>query len=123
MFFIGIFGIDQKEKQIGTYNNAVCPACGALTRFEIYKTYSFFHIFFIPVFRWNVKYIVKPVCCGSIYELDPEIGRQYENGKSPDIRSEHLNLLNRYLPYKICSRCRARVAPEYSFCPYCGSKL
>ena len=123
MFFIGIFGIDQKEKHIGTYNNAICPACGALTRFEVYKSYSFFHIFFIPVFRWNIKYFVKSVCCSSIYELDPEIGRQYESGNSPDIKTEHLNMMNGYLPYKICVNCRARVESRYSYCPYCGSKL
>jgi len=78
MFFVGIFGINQTEKPIGTCNNTVCPSCGALTRLEVYKRYSYFHLFFIPTFKWNVKYYAKSSCCGSIYELDPSIGAQYE---------------------------------------------
>jgi RNA polymerase subunit RPABC4/transcription elongation factor Spt4 len=123
LFFIGIFGIDRKQKPLGTYNNAICPACGALTRLEIFKTYSYFHIFFIPIFRWNVKYFVKSVCCSSIYELDPVIGKQYEKEGSVEIRSEHLRPVSEYLPYKVCSNCGARFESGYGFCPYCGNKL
>lgn len=123
MFFIGIFGIEQAQKQIAGYNNIICPACGALTRYEIFKTYSYFHIFFIPTFRWNIRYFVKPACCGSIFELDPTIGEQIEKGQNPDIRNEHLHPTEKYLPYKICSGCNSKVEPRYSFCPYCGRRL
>jgi len=123
MFFIGIFGIQQAEKQIGTYNNAICPSCGSLTRFEVFKNYFYFHIFFIPIFKWNVKYFIKPVCCGSIYELDPIIGKQYEKGQNPKVENEHLRPLNQYSPFKTCSGCGARVESGYSFCPYCGRRL
>lgn len=123
MFFIGIFGVEQAQKPIGKYNNTICPSCGAMTRFEIFKTYSYFHIFFIPTFKWNIKYYIKPSCCRSIYELDPVIGQQYEKGKNPDIRNEHLRPLNQYLPYKTCSSCGAKVESGYSFCPYCGRGL
>jgi len=123
MFFIGIFGIEQAKKTIGTYNNAICPACGAFTRFEVYKAYSYFHIFFIPTFRWNVRYYVKPACCGSIYELDPAIGQQYDRGQNPEIRNEHMRPINQYPPYKTCSACGARVESTFSYCPYCGRRL
>ncbi|HBR02053.1 MAG TPA: zinc ribbon domain-containing protein [Ruminiclostridium sp.] len=123
MFFIGIFGIDEKQKQITVINNVICPACGALARFEILKTYSYFHIFFIPTFRWNTKYYVKPACCGHMYLLDPGIGREIERGGNPQIRPEHLSPVNAYSPYKTCPACRSRVESEYKFCPYCGSKF
>jgi RNA polymerase subunit RPABC4/transcription elongation factor Spt4 len=123
MFFIGIFGVDQKQKQIGTYNNAICPNCGTLTRFEVYKSYSYFHVFFIPTFRWNVKYYVKPACCGSIYELNPVIGQEYEKGFNPEIRNEDIQPLNLLPPFKTCSGCGARVEPGFTFCPYCGRML
>ncbi|MCR4435602.1 MAG: zinc ribbon domain-containing protein [Clostridiales bacterium] len=123
MFFIGVFGIEETQKQLATYNNAICPGCGAMTRFEIFKSYSYFHIFFIPTFRWNIRYYIRPVCCGRIYELDPATGQQVERGENPEIRDEHLRPANQYLPYKTCSHCGVRVEPEYSFCPYCGRRL
>ncbi|HHW32003.1 MAG TPA: zinc ribbon domain-containing protein [Clostridiaceae bacterium] len=126
MFFIGIFGIDQKNKQIGTYNNVICPACGALTRFEIFKSYSYFHIFFIPTFRWNTKYYVRPTCCDSMYELDSQVGEEIERGNNPEIKEEHLHSAysgyQNHL-YKQCRNCGARSDTSYSYCPYCGGKL
>jgi hypothetical protein len=123
MFFVGIFGIDQRKKEIGTYNNAVCPACRAFTRLIIYKSYSCFHIFFIPTYKWNEKYYAESACCGSISELDPVIGRQYEAGRLPEIKTENLHPAAQSLPYKTCSKCQAKVKREYSFCPHCGQKL
>ena len=67
MFFIGVFGIQDKDEYIGTYNNIVCPSCGRLARYEIHKSYRYFHVFSFD-FRWNVS-IVKTSCCGRIYEL------------------------------------------------------
>lgn len=123
MFFVGIFGINQTRKTIGVYNNAICPACHAFTRYEIFKTYSYFHIFFIPLYKWDIKYYVKAACCSSIFELDASIGQQYEKNKSTEINKEHLHQINEYLPYRVCENCKARVESNYSFCPYCGQKF
>jgi len=120
-FFIG--GADQAHKPIGVYNNAVCPACGMLTRYEVSKTYSYFHLFFIPTFRWNTRYLVTTGCCGSLYELDAGVGREFERNPDTVIRSEHLRPLSQFVPYKSCPGCRARVDAGYSYCPYCGNKL
>lgn len=123
MFFIGIFGVHQTEKQLGTYNNVICPSCGGFTRFQIFKSYTYFHIFFIPVFKWNIKYFIKPACCGSLYELDPIVGKQYEKGQNPEIKDEHLRPISRYSPYKYCPGCGVRLESNYSYCPYCGDRL
>ncbi|MGI6669420.1 MAG: zinc ribbon domain-containing protein [Acetivibrionales bacterium] len=124
MFFIGIFGSNQARKQIGTHNNAICPSCGSLTRIEVFKAYSYFHVFFIPTFRWNTRYYARAGCCGTIYGLDPEIGRQFERGLNPEIRNEHLHPLYHDKPFgTTCSRCGARSEPGHNFCPYCGSRL
>jgi hypothetical protein len=77
MFFIGIFGIQDKDKYIGTCSNIECPSCGRLARYEIHKSYRYFHIFFIPIFRWNFRYFVKTSCCGRLYQLDPFVGREF----------------------------------------------
>lgn len=123
MFFIGIFGIHQSEKFVETYNNAICPSCGGLTRFEIFKTYSYFHIFFIPIFKWNTRYFVKTACCNSVYELNPDIGRQYDKGHSPEILNEHLRPIYNHFPDKTCPNCKANIESDYSFCPYCGARV
>lgn len=123
MFFIGIFGIDQKYKPIGTYNNVICPACGALTHYEIFKSYSYFHIFFIPTFKWNIKYYVRSTCCNSSFELDPLIGQEFERGNNPEIKEEHLHSANQRSLYKYCRNCGATFDSSYSYCPYCGGKL
>lgn len=123
MFFIGIFGINEGHKPLGTYNNAICPSCGAYTRYEVFKTYSYFHIFFIPIFRWNKKYYVKSACCGTLYQLDPTIGSEFESGHNPDIRSEHLRIVHAYAAYNACSNCGQPVDSNFSFCPRCGKRL
>ncbi|MFZ3132907.1 MAG: zinc ribbon domain-containing protein [Desulfosporosinus sp.] len=123
MFFIGIFGVKEVLKPIGTYNNVICPACNVLTRFEIFRIYSYFHIFFIPTFRWNMRYYSKSACCDSIYVLDTIIGQQYVNGRTPEIKNEYLRPVNQCLPDRTCSNCGAKVELEHSFCPYCGRRL
>ncbi|MGB3973931.1 MAG: zinc ribbon domain-containing protein [Peptococcia bacterium] len=123
MFFIGIFGIQDKDKYIGTYNNIECPSCGRLARYEIHKLFRYFHIFFIPVFRWNVKYIVKSSCCGSLYELDSLVGREFEKNPNTEIKQENLRRINNYLPFRYCSTCNTDVAAEFNYCPYCGGQL
>lgn len=123
MFFIGIFGVQDKDKYIGTYNNIVCPSCERLARYEIHKFYRYFHIFFIPIFRWNVRYLVKTSCCGCLYEMDPFVGREFEKNPNTEINNEDLRQVNNYLPFKYCSNCKTDVPAEFSYCPYCGGKL
>jgi hypothetical protein len=123
MFFIAFFGIQDKDNYIGTYNNIVCSSCGKLARYEIHKTYRYFHIFFIPVFRWNVKYIAKASCCGCIYELDTLIGKEFEKNPETEIRKENLRPVHNYLPFKYCSDCKTDVPAEFNYCPYCGRNL
>lgn len=123
MFFIAFFGIQDKDKYIGAYNNIFCPSCERLARYEIYKSYRYFHIFFIPIFRWNVRYIVKTSCCGFLYELDPLVGKEFEKNPGIEIRNENLRPLNSYLPLKYCINCKTNVPQEFNYCPYCGGKL
>ncbi|HHU74806.1 MAG TPA: zinc ribbon domain-containing protein [Clostridiales bacterium] len=123
MIFIAFFGIQDKEKDLGTKNNIVCPACGKLARYEIYKFYRYFHLFFIPIFRWNIKYMVKSSCCGCLYELDSLVGKNFENNPATDIREENLHPVNNYYPFKYCSNCKTDIPAEFHYCPYCGGKV
>lgn len=123
MFFIAFFGIQDKEKHIGSCSNIVCASCGRLSRYEISKSYRCFHIFFIPLFRWNVRYLAKSVCCGSLFELVPDIGRQFEKNSATEIRNEHLRRIDSRSSLKYCYSCRTAVPADFIYCPYCGGKL
>lgn len=123
MFFVGIFGIQDKDKYIGTCNNIICQSCGRLSMYEIHKFYRYFHIFFIPIFRWNVRYLAKTTCCGGLYELDPFVGREFEKKPGTEIGKEHLRPVENYSPFKYCVNCRAEVPEQFNYCPYCGGKL
>lgn len=123
MFFIAFFGIQDKEQYVGNCNNVVCPSCERLSRYEVHKIYRYFHVFLIPVFRWNVRYIVKAPCCGCTYELDPTIGKEFEKNPATQIKKENLRRAESFFPFKHCLNCRADVPEEFNYCPYCGGKL
>lgn len=123
MFFFAFFGIQDREERLGACPNVVCPECGRLTRFDVYKYYKYLHIFFIPTFRWDTRYLVRTPCCGALYELDPEIGRAFERNPNTEIRPERLRRLNAASPYKYCPTCQVTVPPDFEYCPYCGGKL
>ena len=69
MFFIGVFGIDNKEKEIKILNNFCCKNCNESSEAKLIKTYSFFHFFFLPLFKWNEKYYVICNGCNSIFNI------------------------------------------------------
>ena len=125
MFFIGIFGIEEAQKEIGVQNNVICPTCGRLTRLVLFKSYTYLHVFFIPTFRWNVQYWARADCCGQRFMVDPEIGHQVTDGQQPDIRPEHLHPIGTRQAggRQACSNCGADVEAGFQFCPYCGRRL
>ena len=123
MFFFAFFGVQDREKELGTYNNIICPSCGRLSRYDIYKNYTYFHVFLIPTFKWNTRYYARAACCGALFELDPAVGREFERNPNTEIRPENLRRVQSYMPFKYCQNCRANVPIEFSFCPYCGGKL
>lgn len=123
MFFIAFFGIQDKDQHIGTCNNIVCPSCGKFARYEVHKVYRYFHIFFIPTFKWNVRYIVKTSCCNTLYELDSLVGKEFEKNPATKIRMENLRTINNNRPFKYCSNCQTDVYSDFKYCPYCGREL
>ncbi len=125
MFFIGVFGVNQGQKEIAVQNNVTCAFCGHLTRYRIIKTYTYFHIFFIPTFRWHVRYFVKSECCGGQAELDRETGERFARGESPSIDSQKLSWTGgqQKTQERICRSCGRSFDVDFQYCPYCGRPL
>ncbi len=122
MFFIGIFGMQQGNKQLPNTTNVICPNCHSMSQYEVYKTYTYFHIFFIPTFRWNTKYIVKARCCNTLYELDPDVGHAYESNESVSIRESDLHVMHQGIREHTCPHCDKTVDGSFRFCPTAARK-
>lgn len=126
MFFVGLFGVDNKEKEIKVLNNFCCKKCSEASEAKLIKIYSFFHFFFIPLFKWNEKYYVICKRCNFIFSIDKEKGRKIEVGEKIDVSYWDLREVNdNYQDYyvKRCARCNRRLGNEFEYCPYCGEKL
>jgi len=127
MFFIGIFGIGQKEKELRVFDNIVCGACGRLSRAVLTKSYSYFHIFFIHTFSWNRHYYIKLRCCGAVYEADEGYAQRLKTAADIDFTrlkkiSSGFGGFEDFGGYAKCPHCGAQIDESFSWCPHCGAK-
>jgi RNA polymerase subunit RPABC4/transcription elongation factor Spt4 len=122
MFFISIFGIEQRDKIIAERQNIICPICNAYGRYNVIKSYNYFHAFFIPLWRWNVRYYIQSYCCKKQCALDKDIGQKIDKGEPVEIYSENIRC-GEHNGLNICPHCSSHVAPDFQYCPYCGNKI
>lgn len=122
MFFIGIFGIENKSLFIKDIQNKICKSCGAMTSYKLVKSYNFFHFFFIPLFKWNIEYYVISRCCSNVFIIPREIGLRIEKGEEVQLTDDDLKPIGGAAS-NTCPGCGQYVAPEFTYCPYCGSKV
>ncbi|WP_406792823.1 zinc ribbon domain-containing protein [Candidatus Clostridium eludens] len=123
MFFIGIFGIENKTKNILVNQNNICPLCSAYGRYDILKSYDYFHIFFIPLWKWNRRYFIKTHCCMKLCTLDNNIGVQIENGEMIEIKKEYTHCDSHNNSYNFCPHCSSQIDSTFYYCPYCGNRI
>lgn len=121
MFFIGIFGVQTKDETIKTVSGVTCPVCGAYDRYEVLRTYTYVHVFFIPVWKWNKRYFLRTRCCQRACALAEEVGRRIEQGQDVTITSADLRCAEP--AERFCSHCGVQLHRSYSYCPYCGQRL
>ena len=89
---------------------------GMVDSCHIYKTYTVFYLFFIPVCKWNRRYYAKRYYQEEMFEINPGIGQKVERGEPvtidlPEVQ-EHR-----------CPYCGKEWDKDYLFCPYCGKRL
>ncbi|WP_040215158.1 zinc ribbon domain-containing protein [Clostridium polynesiense] len=122
MFFIGIFGIESKQKEIGMLEDLGCKSCSRKS-LKIIKVYNYFHFFFIPLFKWNKSYYAVCKTCGAIYDIPREKGEGIEKGYKDLINywdlkfSEHSESIQH-----TCEKCGKKLEQNFLYCPYCGEK-
>lgn len=120
MFFI--FGISSKQKVIDFTQTIICQSCESYGRLELFMTYSFASLFFIPIFKWSKKYYIKTSCCGSLYSIENDLGKAIERGETNKINESDMQpiSINRS---RACSNCSYPIDAGFDYCPKCGEKL
>ncbi|WP_026670134.1 zinc ribbon domain-containing protein [Butyrivibrio sp. AE3006] len=125
MFFI--MGITDGRKDFDFNQLITCAICGRYGRFNVFMTYTVLSLFFIPTLKWNKHYYVQTSCCGTVYELDPEIGKMIARGESVEILPSHLTQVSGgrgfAAGYKRCRQCGYETTEDFDFCPKCGTRF
>lgn len=118
MFFM--IGITDGRRDFDYSRMIICEACGAYGRYRVFMTYTVLSLFFIPCLKWNRRYYVESSCCGTLYELDGEIGARIARGEEVEIRSEHLKTVGKGRFGRKCANCGFATEEDFAYCPRCG---
>lgn len=126
-----IMGINTGRKQLGEERMVICSRCGKYGRYEVILTYTYFSLFFIPLFKWNKQYFVTASCCGAIFSLDPGTGQRMARGETVPAEEWNLTLLQNGSGQggyggqiqKHCLSCGYETDADFEFCPKCGKRF
>lgn len=122
MFFI--MGITDGRKDFDFTQTIICNNCGKYGRYQVFMIYTVLSLFFIPTFKWNRRYYVQMSCCGTVYELNPEIGKRIAAGEELQIKPQDLTKVSQCRSfYKHCNNCGYETTEDFDFCPKCGMKF
>lgn len=124
MFFI--MGISDGRKDLDFTKTVICSACGSYGRYQVFMTYTYLSLFFIPIIKWNKQYYVQMSCCNTLYQLNSEVGADIAHGINVDIRPEDLSLVETGTKAGIrkrCNNCGFETKEDFDFCPKCGERL
>ena len=122
MFFL-ITGVNTKAEHLGDAPNVVCPSCGALCCMHITILYELLHLFFIPVFKWNRRYLVTSPCCGAVFELEREEGEAFKKGEKGTVEPARMHRTRDFHAGAACPDCGASLPPGAKYCPNCGKPV
>lgn len=118
MFFIGVFGIQDRKKKICEPEGA-CSDCGRESM-ELIQTERIFHFFFLPVFHWNRRFFLACRACGSWAEISQERAERLMAG-------DHVGPWD--MPQTVsreerrCLACGHLGQEGDRYCAKCGAKL
>lgn len=120
-----IMGISDGRRQLNFSQLGTCPACGAYCRYQLSVTYTALSLFFIPILKWNRRYVVACSRCGAAFELSAALGQRIARGESVEIRPEDLTPLGQRTraQLKRCAHCGYTTGEDFEFCPKCGQRF
>ncbi len=119
MFFL--FGTGAKQKDIGRFLNIPCLFCNERHTMHLSKHYSYFHAFFIPLFRFNTAYYLSCPDCSAVYKLVSDKARQLCRDALTNIELADMTVVRH--GFALCANCGARTQHDNAYCPQCGHKV
>ena len=130
MFFI--LGINSGQKKLASGQMVICKVCGGYGRYQVFMSYTSLSLFFIPVLKWGRRYYVTMSCYGTVYDLNPEVGRRMARGENVEISPSDLTVVkagtrqqwqapsgNR----RVCANCGYETEEDFTYCPKCGGRF
>lgn len=118
MFFIGVFGIQDREKNMGMVTGT-CGSCESETGILVRRE-RIFHFFFLPVFHWNREYRLICQGCRQAAAITEERAERLLAGESMgpwDLPKGKEDQERR------CRQCGAAADVRDRYCAQCGQRL
>lgn len=103
----------------------VCKNCESMAHIEVFYTYHYFSLFFIPLFKWGKKYYAQCSRCGAIYNLPNELGKDIKKGVVSSVSDNDIEYVkgSSIKENNYCTYCgAARKESDDNYCPKCGHK-
>ncbi|NLN81390.1 MAG: zinc-ribbon domain-containing protein [Clostridiales bacterium] len=116
-----LFGIGSGQKDYGLFPKIPCFFCAERRQMRLSKHYSYFHLFFIPIFHFNVTYYFTCPKCSTVYFCNRQKARQIHH--YTPVRVEFSDILPANRAFQYCSKCSAAARQDDLFCPICGTEL
>lgn len=120
MFFVGIFGIHPEEKKIGEIRVENYPNYSIGIKADIYRSNNVFEFFFIPILRFNKKYLIIFPNSKKVFFLEKEIA---EDALKRETSISYYDLYESDYCTSCCPGCGRELEGNFRFCPYCGKEL
>lgn len=118
------FDVRQFRKQLDFYQAMNCQYCGRFGRYEVFESGNQFRLFFIPVFMFGKKYLVRTTCCDTWYYLSAPKGKAIARGETIKINESDLEIYRPGAPATgNCPNCGKPYDIGANFCPHCGQTL
>ncbi len=116
--FMGISSAAKPAGEVGV----VCPLCGGTHRMNVARSYSYFHLFFIPLFKFGIQYFATCPGCASVFGLSKQLGDDIRTGAVVQVNSSQLHPMKNNLD-GCCPHCGHRNPTGSGYCNRCGRAL
>ena len=122
MIFIG--GINDKRVGLGQLRSVMCKHCRQTHTMDLFKSYYFFHFFFLPLWKWKLNYDVKCEGCQTIMRIPNHLGKTWEQGEDLKLTLWDLEIIKEGASLEQqCKHYHEMLPLTYQYCPHCGKKV
>lgn len=123
MFFFAVMGTSAKKESVGSVS-FYCPHCNSNQTMSVFKDYNYFHIFFVPIFKFSTEYYGICEMCKTEYYIDNQTGKLLDKGLLTSIDSSSFKEKQAFRDYTpVCPVCHNKIDKNDVYCRKCGYKL